>query len=158
MRAGAQAQALPAGDVTYVAGPSATVVIVQAGDRPDGSAVQNLEELTLHEPFPEGIEARLASSELPLLGFVRLPQGYMPLGELRLAVSHHRPGDMAEDSPFQGFGGGGHLRWCEAHTAHKTLSNVVNQPPTLAARGGVWAGVGRAESQNRRGSSVSGCG
>ncbi|MFF4894367.1 hypothetical protein [Micromonospora chersina] len=125
-RAGAQAQALPAGDVTYVVSPSATVVIVQAGDRPDGSAVQNVEELTLQEPFPEGIEARLASSELPLLGFVRLTQGYMPLGELRLAVSHHRPGDMAQDSPFP-YRLPGKLSSCQLHIVDRLPFDVLDR-------------------------------
>lgn len=77
--AGTPARTLPAENVTYVVGPSATLVIVQAGDRPFGSAVQSFDAVTLHEPFPEGVEARLVSSELPRLGFVRLSEGHVPL-------------------------------------------------------------------------------
>lgn len=124
--AGAQAQALPTGDATYVVGPSATVVIVQAGDLPDGSAVQNFDELTLHEPFPEGVEALLASSELPRLGFVRLPEGYMPLGELRHMVSHHRPGDIAKDSPFP-YRLPGELSFCQLHIVDRLPFDVLDR-------------------------------
>lgn len=124
--AGAQAQVLPAGDVSYVVGPSATLVIVQAGDRPDGSAVQNSDDLTLHEPFPEGVEARLASSELPRLGFVRLPEGFMPLGELRHAVSRHAPGAIAENSPFP-YRLPGELSFCQLHIADRLPFHVLDR-------------------------------
>ncbi len=124
--AGAQAHVLPAGDVSYVVGPSATLVVVRAGDRPDGSAVRNFDDLTLHEPFPEGVEARLVDSEPPKLGFVRLPEGFMPLGRLRQAVSRHAPGALAEDSPFP-YRLPGRLTLCRLHLADRLPFHVLDR-------------------------------
>ncbi|WP_406065294.1 hypothetical protein [Micromonospora sp. NBC_00860] len=124
--AGARAQVLSGGDVSFVVGPSATLVIVQAGDRPDGSAVQNFDDLALHGPFPEGVEARLAGSELPRLGFVRLPEGFMSLGELRHAVSRHEPGDIAEDSPFP-YRLPGKLSFCQLHITDRLPFYVLDR-------------------------------
>jgi hypothetical protein len=80
--AGTPALSLPADGVTYVVGPSATLIIVEAGDRPDGNAVMSADTLVLHAPFPEEAAARLEKWNLPKLGFVRVPQGCVPLGEL----------------------------------------------------------------------------
>jgi hypothetical protein len=106
-------------------GPSATLVIVQAGDRPDGNEVQSFDDLTLHEPFPEAAEARLASSELPLLGFVRVAEGYVLLGELRHMVSHHRPLDVAEGSTFPYRLPGG-LTFCKLRIADRLPFDVLD--------------------------------
>lgn len=124
--AGAHPLVLRAGDVSYVVGPSATLVIVQAGDRPDGSAVQNFDDLTLHEPFPEGVEARLTGPGLPRLGFVRLAEGYLPLGALRHSVSRHRPGDLAENSPFP-YRLPGELSFCQLHIADRLPFDVLDR-------------------------------
>ncbi|MFC0531227.1 hypothetical protein [Phytohabitans kaempferiae] len=75
-QAGTPAQTLSAGDVTYVVGPLAMLVIVEAGDRPDGSAVQAFDRLALREPFPELVEAQLQNSGTPRLGFVRCGGGW----------------------------------------------------------------------------------
>ncbi|WP_157746093.1 hypothetical protein [Micromonospora purpureochromogenes] len=129
--AGTQAQTLPAANVTYVVGPSATLVILQAGDRPDGNAVQNGDVLTLHEPFPEAAEARLTGSDLPLLGFVRVSEGYVPLGELRHVVSHRGPLYVPDGSqwPFPGKSG---LSFCKLSIADSLPFDVLDQVrPTL---------------------------
>jgi hypothetical protein len=88
--AGAPARSMPADGVTYVVGPSAMLIIVEAGDRPDANAVTNADFLLLHAPFPEEAEARLQTWDLPKLGFVRVPEGYLPLGELGSSRSSRR--------------------------------------------------------------------
>ncbi|NYF57954.1 hypothetical protein [Micromonospora purpureochromogenes] len=123
--AGVPAQSLSAENVTYVVGPSATLVIMQAGDRPDGNAVQSFDGLELREPFPEAAAARLSSSEPPLLGFVRVHEGYVPLGKLRNAVSRHKP--MNIDGSRWPFGGTGELTWCRLHIADRLPFDVLDQ-------------------------------
>ncbi|MEV0810914.1 hypothetical protein [Micromonospora sp. NPDC050200] len=123
--AGVPAQVLPAENVTYVIGPSATLVIVQAGDQPDGNAVQSFDDLALREPFPEAAAARLSSSEPPLLGFVRVPEGYVPLGKLWKAVSQHKP-ISTDGSPWL-FGGIGELTWCRLRIAERLPFDVLDQ-------------------------------
>jgi hypothetical protein len=80
--AGTPTRSLPADGVTYVIGPLAMLIIVEAGDRPFGNAVKNGDSLMLREPFPEEADARLQTWDLPKLGFVRVPEGCVPLGEL----------------------------------------------------------------------------
>ena len=79
---GTPARTYAADGVTYVVGPLATLIILDAGDRPQGSAVRNVDYLVVREPFTEVVDARLQSWDLPKLGFVRVPEGYVPLGEL----------------------------------------------------------------------------
>jgi hypothetical protein len=119
--AGAQAQTLPAGDVMYVVGPSATLVIVRA----DGGAVQSFDGLVLREPFPEAVEARLTRSKIPLLGFVRLTEGYLPLGELRQAVSHCRSVEV-DGRPWPS-GGRAELTWCELRIVDRLPFDVLDR-------------------------------
>jgi photosystem II stability/assembly factor-like uncharacterized protein len=110
-QAGTPTQTLPAGEVTYVVGPLATLVILEAGDRPGGSAVQSFDKVTLREPFPELAEAQLRAPTTPLLGFVRVPEGYVTLGELHVASSRVR--SIAVDGGRWPSGGRAELVWCE---------------------------------------------
>ena len=123
--AGTKTQILPAGNVTYVVGPLATLIIVEAGDRPDCSAVQTFDGLTLREPFPEVAEARLTSSENPILGFVRVPMGYVPLGKLRLGVSRCRSVDV-DGKPWP-FSGRSELTWCELRIVDRLPVDVLDR-------------------------------
>ncbi|HEY0699688.1 MAG TPA: hypothetical protein VGD43_17970 [Micromonospora sp.] len=111
--------------MTYVVGPLATLVIVQAGDRPDGSAVQSFDALALREPFPEAAEARLGSPGPPLLGFVRVSEGYVPLGKLRNAVSRHKP--VSSDGAAWPYVGVGELTWCQLQLADRLPFDVLDQ-------------------------------
>ncbi|GAA4607996.1 hypothetical protein BJY16_006621 [Actinoplanes octamycinicus] len=80
--AGPGARVAAVGPVTYVHGPAARVLIIQAGDRPGGSAVDGRENIELRTPFPAEIFEWLDSHELPLLGFVRLHDGCLAIGSL----------------------------------------------------------------------------
>lgn len=76
----------PAGDVAL--GASALVVVLDAGDRPQGSAVYAADEVRLRPPLPEEVVAVLTAGpgRLPIRGYARLPQGCLPLGELRVSM------------------------------------------------------------------------
>lgn len=85
-----------ASSVTYALGPDALVVLIDAGDRPDGSAVQSVDEVQLRAPCPAEVVAVLTAGPrgLPIQGFVTTPDGCLPLGRLRI-TSHrvsHPPG------------------------------------------------------------------
>ena len=76
--------------VTYALGSAGLVVVVEAGDRPDGSAVYAADEVRLRQPFPDEVVATLSirpGARLPVYGFVRMPEGCLPLGELTV-MSH----------------------------------------------------------------------
>jgi hypothetical protein len=88
--AGDRPQILPAGNVTYVVGAAAMLIIIDGSDPRQGSVVRNFDTLVLREPFPEPAEQRLRS-KLPILGFGRLAGGYAPLGKLRTTASQSRP-------------------------------------------------------------------
>ncbi|MEV4533877.1 hypothetical protein AB0J82_08595 [Asanoa sp. NPDC049518] len=79
--------------VSYAIGPAATVVVVDAGDRPDGSGVTSADGVHLRGPFPPAAAERLGAhrQELPIHGFARMPDGCLPLGPLRVAVVSSRP-------------------------------------------------------------------
>jgi hypothetical protein len=81
--AGPGAYVAAAGPVTYVHGPAARVLIIQAGDRPGGSTVDSRESIELRAPFPVEISGWLDAHDLPLLGFVRMQDGCMAIGALR---------------------------------------------------------------------------
>jgi hypothetical protein len=63
-QAGNPAQTLSADGVTYAVGPSATLIIVESGDRPDGNAVNDADCLVVREPFPRGAADRRTLSTL----------------------------------------------------------------------------------------------
>jgi hypothetical protein len=86
--AGRRARVWTGSPVTYALGASALVVVVDAGDRPQGSAVYAVDEVRLRPPVPDRVVAVLAArrGRLPIRGYVRLPQGCLPLGELRVVV------------------------------------------------------------------------
>ncbi|GGN36450.1 hypothetical protein GCM10010109_61420 [Actinoplanes campanulatus] len=81
--AGPGAHVAAAGPVTYVHGPDARVLIIQAGDRPGGSTVDSREGIELRAPFPVEMSGWLDAHDLPLLGFVRLHDGCLAIGTLR---------------------------------------------------------------------------
>jgi hypothetical protein len=84
--------------VTYALGPAATVIIIQAGDRPDGSGVHSFDRVVLREPFPpavaEALDPRPDDNRVHL-GFVRLPEGCLALGRLRIGSAQFRTLDGA---------------------------------------------------------------
>ncbi|WP_327009810.1 hypothetical protein OHA72_22810 [Dactylosporangium sp. NBC_01737] len=80
---------------TYVLGPDAFIVVVEPGDRPDGTAVQDRQLLKLTGPLPDEVNTfllqdlihqgpRSPATETALLGFVRVEGGCMPLGPIAL--------------------------------------------------------------------------
>jgi len=83
--------------ITFALGHSAMVVIVDAGDRPHGSGVRGFHEVVLHGPFPVPVADRLCAGDLPdraVFGFVRLPQGCLPLGAMRILALRHERWDV----------------------------------------------------------------
>ncbi|GAB3798901.1 hypothetical protein [Micromonospora zhanjiangensis] len=90
--AGPDAEVERGDGVTFGYGADALVVIVEAGDRPGGSAVDNANTLILREPLPgvlsRWIHAKNVAGQ-PLLGFVRTADGCLALGTLRQAVSRY---------------------------------------------------------------------
>lgn len=79
--------------VTYACGMDAVVIVVEAGDRPDGSGVQTRDRLILREPFPGSALEWLELHRRPRLGFVRLRQGCLPLGPLTEVSSRYAERD-----------------------------------------------------------------
>ncbi|WP_144022431.1 hypothetical protein [Asanoa hainanensis] len=79
--------------MTYAVGPTATVVAVDAGDRPGGSGLSTRDRLSLRSPFPRAAAERLGGSrqDRPIHGFVRTPSGWVPLGLLRVTMTGSRP-------------------------------------------------------------------
>lgn len=122
--AGTPAQTLPPEGVTYVVGPSAMLVIVDAGDRPDGNAVQSADSLTLHAPFPDAAETWLDSTGA-LFGFVRVSEGYVPLG--KLARSESRRQLIDGEGKAWPFGGRASRTWCRLRIANKLGFDVLDQ-------------------------------
>jgi hypothetical protein len=63
---------------------AALVVVIDAGDRPGDSAVHATDEVILRPPVPAEAVAPLTARAggRPICGFVRLPEGLLPLGEL----------------------------------------------------------------------------
>ncbi|MCP2322261.1 hypothetical protein HDA40_000768 [Hamadaea flava] len=89
--AGPGAVVLTLDTVSYAIGLDTMVIILEPGDRPDGTAVQSADEIALRgEPIP--IEAGLAidrrsATGLRFVGFVRLAEGCLPLGPLEFLCS-----------------------------------------------------------------------
>jgi hypothetical protein len=81
--AGADAEIVAAGPVTYARGADALVIIIPAGERPDGTRLASRAEVELHEPFPPLVTEWLGGFAVPRLGFVRMAEGCLALGELR---------------------------------------------------------------------------
>src|SRR5690348_5339952 len=83
---GAQIYRMPF--VTYVLGPAAFIFIVEPGDRPGGTAVQDREYVYLAGPFPDEVNAYLYKdvawwdppARSAPQGFVRVREGCLPLG------------------------------------------------------------------------------
>src|SRR5688572_26488948 len=91
--AGPGASTVRAGDVTYALGTDSVVVIVEAGDRPDGSGVRTAADITVLEPFPDLVAARLTAVPRPtLIAFVRLADAFLALGTVRVSELGHRDG------------------------------------------------------------------
>lgn len=82
---------------TYAVGPAGLVVLVEPGDRPDGTAVRERGRLCLTGPFPEEVNTLLLASsrerwdEPVVHGFVRLPGGCLPLGTLTHEAGGYDP-------------------------------------------------------------------
>jgi hypothetical protein len=88
---------------SYVLGPDAFIVMIEPGDRPDSTAVRDREHLSLAGLFPEEVNAYLYNdhqaaglrpgvARSALYGFVRVPEGWLPLGPLRYCGSCYDSG------------------------------------------------------------------
>jgi hypothetical protein len=63
------------------------VIIIEAGDRPDGSGVHSFDRVMLRGPFPHAVAEALdprPDDKRVILGFVRLPEGCLALGRLHI--------------------------------------------------------------------------
>jgi hypothetical protein len=89
--------------VTYALGSAALVVTIEAGDRPDGSAVHAADQVILRPPFPDEVMAALTAKpdRLPIHGFVRVPEGCLPLGRLRVTMHRFSGAPGASQSRFE---------------------------------------------------------
>jgi hypothetical protein len=84
----AGAEPIPAAHVTYALFDDRTVVLLEPGDRPDGTGVWAADRVDLHRPFPEAVADRL-DGPAPIQGFVRLGAECVPLGQLRMSQSRY---------------------------------------------------------------------
>ncbi|WP_426502835.1 hypothetical protein ACPPVO_35055 [Dactylosporangium sp. McL0621] len=86
--AGAGVEVRPGERVSYALGADATVVVLDAGDRPDGTGVWSRDEVVLRGVIPGSAHRWMdagAGDEPVILGFVRLPAGCLPLGRLQVS-------------------------------------------------------------------------
>ncbi|MFC6022072.1 hypothetical protein ACFP2T_38655 [Plantactinospora solaniradicis] len=90
-RLGAEPEVVRGDAVTFAKGADGTVIIiVDAGDRPSGNAVDGERGIMLHEPFPDGVLDWLSPagwSHPPFYALVRLMQGCLELGEVSASFS-----------------------------------------------------------------------
>ncbi|MGV9372116.1 hypothetical protein [Micromonospora tulbaghiae] len=137
--AGPNAEVAYGDGVTFAYGTGALVVIVDAGDRPDGSAVDNANALVLREPLPTEATRWMSAmnkGEQPLLGFVRTAGGCLALGELYQARTVYRGMD-----PFTGDEGAlafAELTWGDR--LPPDLLDEVRPTPELPVPGIDWLG------------------
>lgn len=86
--AGPNVEVVHGDGVTFAYGADALIVIVDAGDRPHGNAVDDANALMLREPLPseatQWISAKNKSNQ-PLFGFVKTAVGCLALGKLHQA-------------------------------------------------------------------------
>lgn len=134
--AGPNAEVVHGDGVTFAYGTDALVVIVDAGDRPHGNTVDNANTLMLREPLPrEAIRwLDLDRFDHPLLGFVRMSDGCLALGELYQASSFYLGTDP--DTGEQGSLSLAKLTWRE-RLSHELLDQV-RPTPALPAPGIDW--------------------
>ncbi|MFE9957177.1 hypothetical protein [Micromonospora sp. NPDC005299] len=96
--AGPNAEVVHGDGVTFAYGADALVVIADAGDRTHGNAVDNANTLMLREPLPseatQWIDSKNKSGQ-PLLGFVKMADGCLALGELYQACSIYGGTDLS---------------------------------------------------------------
>lgn len=135
--AGPNAEVVHGDGLTLAYGADALVVIVDAGDRPHGNAVDNAYTLMLREPLPseatEWMSAKNRSNQ-PLLGFVKMTDGCLALGELYQASSTYRG-----MNPYTGEQGEltlAKLTWGERLPAD--LLDTARPTPTLPVPGIDW--------------------
>jgi hypothetical protein len=103
--AGTDVELLRGESVTYALGTAATVVILDAGDRPDGSGVRSRDQVVLRGLLPGSVAERLGAdhrSDPVVLGFVRLPDGCLPLGRLRFGQGEYVQVGHNDDWPWHG--------------------------------------------------------
>ncbi|MGC1214333.1 MAG: hypothetical protein WA890_24125 [Micromonospora sp.] len=135
--AGPNAEVVHGDGVTFAYGADALVVIVDAGIRPHGNAVDNANALMLREPLPseatEWISSRNKSNQ-PLLGFVKMADGCLALGELYQATSTYR--GMDPYTGEKGFLTSAKLTWGERLPPE--LLDTVRPTPTVPLPGIGW--------------------
>ncbi|MBM0259390.1 hypothetical protein [Micromonospora sp. 4G55] len=137
--AGPNVEVVHGDGVTFAYGANALVVIVDAGDRPHGTAVDNANTLVLREPLPSEATQWIRSknqANQPLLGFVKMADGCLALGELYQARSIYRG-----MNPYTGQQGPltfAELTWGE-RLPPELLDKVRPTPtPTLPVPGIAW--------------------
>ncbi|WP_238008732.1 hypothetical protein KZZ52_03075 [Dactylosporangium sp. AC04546] len=93
-RLGPEREVVRGDAVTFAKGADGTVVIiVDAGDRPSGNAVDGERAMMLHEPFPDGVLDWLSPpgwTHPSFYALVRLPEGCLDLGEVSAGFSAPR--------------------------------------------------------------------
>ncbi|PZG11320.1 hypothetical protein C1I95_27330 [Micromonospora craterilacus] len=134
--AGPDAEVVHGDGITLAYGADALVVIVDAGDRPHGNAVDNANTLMLREPLPSETTQWINSTNKskPLLGFVKMADGCLALGELYQATSTYRG-----MNPFTGEQGtltSATLTWGDRFSPE--LLDKVRPTPTLPVPGIDW--------------------
>ncbi|MEU2615954.1 hypothetical protein ABZ570_30940 [Micromonospora sp. NPDC007271] len=135
--AGPNAEVVHGDGVTFAHGADALVVIVDAGDRPQGNAVDNANTLVLRGPLPSEATQWISSknkNNQPFLGFVRMADGCLALGELYQAHSIYRGMD-----PYTGEEGlltFAELTWGERLPSE--LLDKVRPTPMLPVPGIDW--------------------
>ena len=86
--AGPSAEVVHGDGVTFAYGADALVVIVEAGDRTNSSSVHSANKLVLRSPLPSEAARWIGETKRsgqPLLGFVKMVDGCLALGELHQA-------------------------------------------------------------------------
>lgn len=135
--AGSNVEVVHGDGVTFAYGADALVVIVDAGDRPHGNAVDNANTLVLREPLPSAATQWISSKNefnRPLLGFVKMADGCLALGELYQARSIYRG-----MNPYTGEQGS--LTFAELTWGERLLPGLLDRvrpTPTLPVPGIDW--------------------
>ncbi|GHJ43311.1 hypothetical protein Cs7R123_06530 [Catellatospora sp. TT07R-123] len=91
--AGPTTQVMRAGATTFGLGRAATVVVIEPGAFTHATGLLNRDTIVVHEQLPRPVAHALIgnSAALPALGFVRLPEGCLSLGRIRVSTGKYHP-------------------------------------------------------------------
>ncbi|MFF5229496.1 hypothetical protein [Dactylosporangium sp. NPDC000521] len=103
---GPDARTYRAPHATYAVGAQAIVVLLEPGDRPGGTAVQDERTVLLTPPFPAEVHELVPhdpdedprswgrpAGQMPVHVYVRLPGGCLALGDVRATGGEWQPGE-----------------------------------------------------------------